>query len=65
MFHHHDMDLTGFRYAGSCGEYTSFRSDLRSIPKGLIRGDTKIGPVLDFKVTYHLYQYGIEIKIIP
>ena len=39
------------------------RSDERSIPKGWIRGNTKIGPVLEVKVTYHLYQHGIEIKV--
>ena len=56
------MDLTGFGYAGSCREYTSPRNDERSTPKGWIRGDTNIGP-LEVKVTYHLYQYGIEINI--
>ena len=32
-------------------------------PKGWIRGGDKIGPVLEAKATYHLYQYGVEIKI--
>ena len=27
------------------------------------RGNTNIGPVLEVKVTHHLYQYGIEIKV--
>ena len=39
------------------------RSDERSTPKGWSRGNTKIGPVLEVKVTYHLYQHGIEIKV--
>ena len=59
----HDIELTGFGYAGSCREYTSPRDDERSTPKEWIRGDTKIGPVLEVKVTHHLYQHGIEIKI--
>ena len=59
----HDIELTGFGYAGSCREYTSPRDDERSTPKEWIRGDTKIGPILEVKVTHHLYQHGIEIKI--
>ena len=57
------MDLIGFNCAGSCGEYTSPRSDERSTPKEWIGGNTNVGPVLEVKVTYHLYQHGIEIKI--
>ena len=59
----HDMDLTRFGYAGSCREYTFPRSDERSTPKGWIRGNTKISSVLEVKVTCHLYQHGIEIKV--
>ena len=32
-------------------------------PEGWIRGNSKIGPVLEVNTTYHLYQYGIEIKV--
>ena len=35
----------------------------RSKPKGWIRGNTKHVPVLEVKVAYHLYHYGVEIKI--
>ena len=59
----HDMDLTGFGYAESCREYTSSRSDKRSIPKGLIRGNTKVGSEMEVKVTNHLEHHGIEIMI--
>ena len=57
----HDMELTGFGCAGSCRAHTS-RRDEGSTPKGWTRGITKIGPVSEVKVTYHLFQYGIEIK---
>ena len=47
----------------SCREYTYHRSDERSQPKGSIRGNTKIGQVLEVMVTKRCYGYGIEIKI--
>ena len=53
----HDTDLNGFGHAGSCREYTSLRSD------GWVRGNPKLDPVLEVKVTYHVYQYGIDIRI--
>ena len=58
----HDFD-DGFGSAGSCREYKLPRSDELSTPKGLIRGNTKIGSVLEVKITYHLYQYGIKIRV--
>ena len=42
---------------------TSPRDDKRSKPKGWIRGNTKIGPVLEVKVTNYLERDGIEVKI--
>ena len=59
----HDIDLIGFGYAGSCREHTSLPSDERSTPMSWIRGNTETGRVLEVKVTYHLYQYGIEIRV--
>ena len=50
---------------GSCREYTLPRSDESSQVKGWIRGNTKIGPVLEVKVCYHQGRYGVEIKIEP
>ena len=41
------------RLNGSCREYTLPRSDQSSQVKGWIRGNTKIGPVLDVMVCYH------------
>ena len=48
---------------GSCREYTLSRSDQSSQVKGWIRGNTKIGPVLNVKVCYHQGRYGVEIRI--
>ena len=59
----HDTDFNGFGHAGSCREHASPRSDETSSPKAWIRGDTKIGPVLEVKITYQLYQYGIEMRV--
>ena len=51
------------RVEGSCREYTLPRSDQSSQVKGWIRGNTKIGPVLDVIVWYHQGRYGVEIMI--
>ena len=51
------------RLNGSCREYTFTRSDQSSQVKGWIRGNTKIGPILDVKVCYHQGRYGVEIMI--
>ena len=59
----HDIELAGFGCAGSCREYTSLRDDKRSNPKGWIRGNTEIGPVLKVKATNYLERVGIEVKI--
>ena len=44
-------------------ENVSLRVDKGSKPKGLIRGNTKYGPVLEVNATNHLQRYGIEIKM--
>ena len=48
---------------GSCREYTLLRSEKSSRVRGWIRGNTKIGPVLDVKVCYHQGHYGLEIMV--
>ena len=48
---------------GACREYTLPRDEQLSKVKGWIRGDTKIGPVLEVTVSYHQGRYGIEIRI--
>ena len=47
----------------SCREYTLPRSEDTSRVRGWIRGNTKIGPVLDVKVCHHQGRYGVEIVI--
>ena len=59
----HDKQLAGLRCAGSCREYKSPRDDGGSEAKAWIRGGTKIGLVLEVKVTNHKERYGMEIKI--
>ena len=56
-----DAELDNLK--GSCREYTVPRSDKSSQVKGWIRGNTKIGPVLDVAVSYRQGRYGIEIMI--
>ena len=48
---------------GSCREYTLPRSDKSSQMKGWIRGNTKIGSVLDVAVSYHQGRFGVEIVV--
>ena len=48
---------------GSCREYTLLRSDESSHVRGWIRGNTKIGPVLDVEVCDHQGCYSVEIMI--
>ena len=47
------------RLKGSCQEYTLPRSDQSFQVRGWIRGNTKIGPVLDVIVSYHQGCYGV------
>ena len=53
---HHNLE-------GPCREYTLPRSEESSRVRGWIRGNTKIGPVLDVKVCYHSGRCGVEFKI--
>ena len=46
-----------------CREYTSPRDEQSSDPKGWIRGNTKIGPVLEVTTSYLLGENGVEIRI--
>ena len=47
----------------SCREYTTLLSEESPHVRRWIRGNTKIGPVLDVKVCYHQGRYGVEIMI--
>ena len=59
----HDVQLEGFCCSNSCREHSHPRNGHRSEPEGAIRGNTKIGPVLEVKVTTHFVFCVIEIKI--
>ena len=48
---------------GSCRECTLPRDDRLSKVQGRIRGNTKIGPVLEITVSNHQGHHGIEIRI--
>ena len=47
----------------SCREYILPRNEETSRVRGWIRGNTKIGPVLDVKVCCHQGRHGAEIMI--
>ena len=46
-----------------CREYTLPRDEETCEPKGWIRGNTKIGPVLEVTTSYLQGKYGVEIRI--
>ena len=47
----------------TCREYTLPRDEKSFDPKGWIRGNTKIGPVLEVTTSYLQGKYGVEIRI--
>ena len=47
----------------TCREYTLLRDEKATNPKGWIRGNTKIGPVLEVTTSYLQGKYGVEIRI--
>ena len=47
----------------ACREYTLPGDDPTSEAKGLIQGDTRIGPVLEVTTSFRHFKYGIEIRI--
>ena len=47
----------------ACREYTLPRDESLSDPKGWIRVNTNIGPVLEVTTSYLQGKYGVEIKI--
>ena len=50
-------------YAMACREYTLPRNDGSSQPKGWIRGNTKIGPVMEVTTSCLYGKHGVEIRI--
>ena len=47
----------------TCRGYTLLRDEKSSDPKGWIRGNTKIGPLLEVTTSYLQGRYGVEIRI--
>ena len=52
-----------FQHTIACREYTLPRDDKASEPKGWIRGNTRIGPVLEVTTSFQHFMYGIEVRI--
>ena len=52
-----------FQQTVACREYTLPRDDPASQPKGWIRGNMRIGPVLEVTTSFQHFKYGIEIRI--
>ena len=56
-------DAGEFKQTVACREYTLRRDDKASQPKGWIRGNMRIGPVLEVTTSFQHFKYGIEIRI--
>ena len=56
-------EFSQFTESVACREYTLPRDENSSEPKGWIRGNTKIGPVLEVTTSYQQGKYGVEIRI--
>ena len=56
-------DFSQFTESVACREYTLPRDESSSEPKGWIRGNTKIGPVLEVTTCCLHGKYGVEIRI--
>ena len=56
-------EFSQFTDAVACREYTLPREEEASEPKGWIRGNTNVGPVLEVATCYLHGKYGLEIRI--
>ena len=59
----HTDEFSQFTEPVTCREYTLPRDEKSTDPKGWIRGNTKIGPVLKVTTSYLQGKYGVEIRI--
>ena len=59
----HADEFSQFTGPVACREYTLPRDEDSSEPKGWIRGNTKIGPVLEVTTSYVQGKNGVEIRI--
>ena len=55
-------EFSQFTESVACREYILPRDEKSSDPKGWIRGNTKIGPVLQVTTSYLQGKYGVEIR---
>ena len=58
----HTDECLQFAVAVTCREYTLPRDVKSSDLKGWIRGNTKIGPVLEVTTSFPQGKYGVEIR---
>ena len=56
-------EFSQFTESAACHKYTLPRDEKSSDPKGWIRGNTKIGPVLEVTTCCLQGKYGVEIRI--
>ena len=47
----------------ACREYTLPRDDPASEPQGWIRGNTRIGPILEITTSFQHFKFGVEVRI--
>ena len=59
----HTDEFLQFAEPVTCREQTLPRDEKSSGPKGWIRGNTKIGPVLEVTTSYIQGKFGVEIRI--
>ena len=59
----HTGEFSQFTEPVTCREYTLPRDEKSTDPKGWIRGNTNIGPVLEVTTSYQQGKYGVEIRI--
>ena len=52
-----------FLHTVACREYTLPRDDQASQPKGWIRGNTRIGPILEVTTSFQHFKFGVEVRI--
>ena len=55
-------EFSQFSESVACREYILPRDEKSSDPKGWVRGNTNIGPVLEVPTSYLQGKYGVEIK---
>ena len=56
-------EFSQFSDLATCREYTLPRDEQSSDPKGWLRGNTKIGPVLEVTISYLQGEHGVVMRI--